>query len=98
MESNWPRLSKHQMSLNSVLCVGNIFGYCYHLINGISYDLAQREPIKRRPLYLLYFPLSQKSKTIFHKNKKQFYLNILPFSVGLSVYLSVFVFFICLSA
>ncbi len=28
-----------------------VFGYCYHLVNGISYGLAQSDPIKRHPLY-----------------------------------------------
>ena len=52
MVSNWPRLSKHQMYLNTILCEENMFGYCYHSVNGISYGLAQSEPIKRRPLYM----------------------------------------------
>ncbi len=52
MESNWPRLDKHQMSLNAILCLGRMFGYCYHSVNGmVSYGLAQKDPIKRRPLY-----------------------------------------------
>ncbi len=27
------------------------FSYCYHLVNGISYGLAQSDPIKQHPLY-----------------------------------------------
>jgi hypothetical protein len=51
MEPNWPRLNKSQRSLNSILWVRNVFGYCYYLVNWISYCLAQSDPIKRRPLY-----------------------------------------------
>ncbi len=28
------------------------FTYCYHSVNGISYGLAQSDPMKHRPLYL----------------------------------------------
>jgi len=31
-----------------------VFGYCYHSDNGISYGLAQSDPIKRSPRYSLY--------------------------------------------
>jgi hypothetical protein len=46
MGSNWPRLIKSQISVNIILYVRNIFGYSYHLVNGISYGLAQSDPIK----------------------------------------------------
>jgi len=40
---NWPRLNKFQMSLNSMLCIRNIFS-CYHLVTGISYCLVKMIP------------------------------------------------------
>jgi hypothetical protein len=51
------------MSLKTILCVGHMFGYSYHrnryhLVNEISYGLAQSEPIQRRPLYL-YLPTDE---------------------------------------
>ncbi len=52
MGSNWPRYKKSQISLNSIHCIRSIFGYCYHLVNGISYSLAQSNPFKRQPLYV----------------------------------------------
>jgi hypothetical protein len=51
MGSNWLRLRKHQMSLNSILCRGNMFTCFYHSVNGISYGLAQSEPIKQCQLH-----------------------------------------------
>jgi hypothetical protein len=45
------QIEHSQISLNNILCIGNIFGYCYHLVYEISYGLAQSDPIKRRPLY-----------------------------------------------
>ncbi len=53
MGSNWPRLNNSQMSLSSILCLRNIFGYCYHLVIGISYSLAQNDLIKWRWLYFV---------------------------------------------
>ncbi len=47
------RLIKFQMSLNGIFCKGNILGYCHHSVNEISYGMAQSDPIKRRPLYLI---------------------------------------------
>ncbi len=52
MGSNWPRLNKHQISLNTILCVGNMFNYCYHLINGIRFILTKSEPNQQWPLYI----------------------------------------------
>ena len=40
------------MSSNSIISIGNIFGYWYHSVNGINYGLSQSDPIKRRPLYM----------------------------------------------
>jgi hypothetical protein len=54
MGSNRPILIKHQRSLNSILCIGNMFFYCYHLVNRISYRLAQSKPNKQPPLKLYY--------------------------------------------
>ena len=51
MGSNWPRLNNSQMSLNNILFVQNKLGHCYPSVNGISYGLAQSDPIKQRPLY-----------------------------------------------
>jgi hypothetical protein len=34
------------MSLSSILCIRNIFGYYYHLVKGISNGLAQNDPIE----------------------------------------------------
>ena len=51
MVSNWPWLSKQQMSLNSILCIEHLSGYSHHWINGISCGLAQSEPIKWCLLY-----------------------------------------------
>jgi hypothetical protein len=44
MGSNWPRFNKSQMSLNNILCIWNIFGSCFHSVNGISFGLAQSDP------------------------------------------------------
>ncbi len=48
MGSNWPRLNKHQMSLNSILCKRNIFRYCYHSVKRIRYGRAQSDILLRR--------------------------------------------------
>ncbi len=53
MGSSSHRLIKFQLSLNGILCKGNIFGYCHHSVNDISYGLAQSDPIMRRPLHLI---------------------------------------------
>jgi hypothetical protein len=45
----------------------NIFGYYYHSVNGISYGLAQTDPIKRRPLCVnnkLFLNLKKTTATI----------------------------------
>jgi hypothetical protein len=42
------------MSLYPILCIGRMFSYCYHSVNGISYGLVQSEPIKRCPLYIIF--------------------------------------------
>jgi len=34
MGSNLPRLNKSQMFLKSILCIRNVFRYCYHSVNG----------------------------------------------------------------
>lgn len=39
------------MSLNSILCISNIFNYCYNSVNWISYGLPQFDPVKWLPLY-----------------------------------------------
>jgi hypothetical protein len=38
------------MSINNILCISNILSYCYHSVNGISYGLAQSDPIKQFPV------------------------------------------------
>ena len=38
------------MSINNILCIRNIFGSCHHSVNGISYGLAQSDPIKQFPV------------------------------------------------
>jgi hypothetical protein len=52
MASNWFRSIKSQMSIYSILCKGNIFGFCYHWVNGFSDGLIKRDPIIQHPLYL----------------------------------------------
>ncbi len=39
------------MTLNSILCIGNVFGYCYHSVNGC---LAQNDLIKPCSLYIAF--------------------------------------------
>ena len=55
MWSGWPWLNKSQMSLNRMHCIINIFSYCYHSVNGISYGLAQSDTRKECPLQLITF-------------------------------------------
>ncbi len=42
------------MFINIIFCVRTIFSYWWHSVNGISYGLAQSDPIKRHPLYAHY--------------------------------------------
>ena len=50
MVSNYPDLQVPNYTL--ITNIGwNSFAYRYYLVNGISYGLAQSDPIKRRPLY-----------------------------------------------
>ena len=39
-----------QWDKTDCISIVNMFGYYYLSVNGISYGLAQIEPIKRRPL------------------------------------------------
>ncbi len=57
------------MSLNSILCIRNTFGYCYHLVNGISYGLAQSDPIKRCLFYLILVFGTENNKEILNRNQ-----------------------------
>ena len=57
--------------LNSILCIRHILSYCYHLINWISYGLAQIDPIKWRPLWYI---VCQKKLNLFGKKKIYFLL------------------------
>jgi hypothetical protein len=42
------------MSLNNILCIWNIFGCCFHSVNGISFGLAQSDP-KASTVYKLFY-------------------------------------------
>jgi hypothetical protein len=68
MGLNWPKVNKY---LNSILCIRHILSYCYHLINWISYGLAQIDPIKWRPLWYI---VCQKKLNLFGKKKIYFLL------------------------
>ncbi len=50
------------MPLNSTFCIRNIFGNCYHSVKGISFVLAQSDPIKRHPIYSYILNLSSSSE------------------------------------
>jgi hypothetical protein len=42
----WDQTNKSQMSLNSILCIRNVFDYCFHSFKGISYGRVQSDTIR----------------------------------------------------
>jgi hypothetical protein len=65
------------MSINNILCISNIFSNCYHSVNGISYGLAQSDPIKQYPVSAMkVFILSLQNGVRLHTILERYALKI----------------------
>ena len=57
--------------------VSSSFAYCYHSVNVISLDLAQKEPIKSHLLYLIF--LANTSKYRLQAFNQSIFFNFTPY-------------------